>query len=282
MQPPATQVPLPVKLVQGDLSGGRAIFGQGSADPSSSTSWQFGDATSDVVAGHIGGGTSALVLPPLPPWEEDQDMSMIDFWPGAADGLHLVLPMVRREDSDEQTVGQWPFAVPVQPPLFEQYGQVRDLAAAARGMPPMPQMARPWRDPVLAQHMATARRRMLESLAGEAAADTELFYDPLTDMFEHELMPGGGLQRRRRRRRGAKGCLGLVSKFSTAKALAAPAGDLCTICLEEMLVGEKVRKFCCSHMLHEECSKRYYGRGGVKPICPVCRADICQQAPGHV
>jgi hypothetical protein len=50
----------------------------------------------------------------------------------------------------------------------------------------------------------------------------------------------------------------------------APA-EKCSICLESMAIGQRVRVLPCLHRLHECCSGRYFRTAGIKPACPVCR-----------
>mmetsp|Transcript_100591 Transcript_100591/g.300141 ORF Transcript_100591/g.300141 Transcript_100591/m.300141 type:complete len:364 (-) Transcript_100591:65-1156(-) len=128
---------------------------------------------------------------------------------------------------------------------------------------------------------AAARRGALAVVAARAAvAETEARFTLEQARAQQALqtpVPTAVPSRRRRRRRG-KSCLQLVCSYAVAGRLQAPTEDKCTICLEDMEVGQKVRTLPCFHMLHEACSTRYFSASGVSPLCPVCRAQVCHSA----
>jgi len=76
------------------------------------------------------------------------------------------------------------------------------------------------------------------------------------------------------RRRHGQTMLRLVRAFSHVGLLEAETEDKCTVCLEDMEVGQVVRTLPCFHMLHGNCSSRYFRAFGVPLICPVCRAPV--------
>lgn len=47
--------------------------------------------------------------------------------------------------------------------------------------------------------------------------------------------------------------------------------EKCSICLDSMACGQRVRILPCFHRLHECCAGRYFRTAGIKPACPVCR-----------
>jgi len=119
-----------------------------------------------------------------------------------------------------------------------------------------------------------ARDSTLAAVAAAAQAVHEA-----TALAEAEAgVPGEAVRRRRRRR--AKDSLQLVKICSRVGPLRSPTEDKCTICLEEMCVGQQVRTLPCFHMLHSGCATRYFSASGVAPLCPVCRGHICAAVLG--
>jgi hypothetical protein len=58
----------------------------------------------------------------------------------------------------------------------------------------------------------------------------------------------------------------LVATVSDSEPL-----EKCSICLDSMACGQRVRILSCFHRLHDCCSGRYFRTAGIKPACPVCR-----------
>jgi len=96
---------------------------------------------------------------------------------------------------------------------------------------------------------------------------------PDTAVYNEPVQEVDGGHRRGRRRRG-RTVLKLVRAFSHAGPLATETEDKCPVCLEELGVGQVIRTLPCFHMLHANCSSRYFSASGVAPICPVCRAPV--------
>jgi len=46
----------------------------------------------------------------------------------------------------------------------------------------------------------------------------------------------------------------------------------CTICLNEIIINDKIIKLSCNHIYHEECIITYLGNYSNK--CPICRTEI--------
>jgi len=88
------------------------------------------------------------------------------------------------------------------------------------------------------------------------------------------------IQRRRRRRRRAKRTLQIMCSCTSPSRLSVPTEDKCTICLEDLEVGENVRTLPCNHVLHETCSMRFFGTSGGMTRCPVCRAHVRRNPAG--
>mmetsp|Transcript_108760 Transcript_108760/g.351123 ORF Transcript_108760/g.351123 Transcript_108760/m.351123 type:complete len:316 (+) Transcript_108760:44-991(+) len=78
-------------------------------------------------------------------------------------------------------------------------------------------------------------------------------------------------QRRRRRRIRAFDLVRLCSRVGPLRTATA---DKCTVCLEELRLGQRVRTLPCFHALHDKCSARYFRACGVQPTCPVCRRHV--------
>jgi hypothetical protein len=47
-----------------------------------------------------------------------------------------------------------------------------------------------------------------------------------------------------------------------------PSGDVCPICLCDMIQGEEIRRLPCSHQYHDYCIKRHFQ---LESFCPICR-----------
>lgn len=84
--------------------------------------------------------------------------------------------------------------------------------------------------------------------------------------------PGGGRRARGRRLRGR--ALWQVTANSRREVLQVDTEVACPVCLENLLPGEEVRTLPCFHMLHVECSDRYFRTRGVMPACPLCRYNV--------
>ena len=48
--------------------------------------------------------------------------------------------------------------------------------------------------------------------------------------------------------------------------------DKCTVCLENLKRGDKMRQLPCFHYLHSECLVGWFTRGNT--VCPVCRYEV--------
>jgi hypothetical protein len=46
---------------------------------------------------------------------------------------------------------------------------------------------------------------------------------------------------------------------------------MCSICLAELLVGTQATRLPCSHLYHEECIMKWFGRSNT---CPLCRQIV--------
>ena len=54
-------------------------------------------------------------------------------------------------------------------------------------------------------------------------------------------------------------------------------GNMCPICLSEMVVGETARKLRCDHMFHKQCVDEWLR---VNASCPTCRKRIIDENSG--
>ena len=50
--------------------------------------------------------------------------------------------------------------------------------------------------------------------------------------------------------------------------------DICAICIDPLLPGEKIHTTECEHKFHTDCMVEYKSKSSKKLICPLCRADI--------
>ena len=48
-------------------------------------------------------------------------------------------------------------------------------------------------------------------------------------------------------------------------------GDMCVICLEEILEKQYTIKLPCNHLYHSDCLYRWLCK---KPVCPLCSAPV--------
>ena len=53
-------------------------------------------------------------------------------------------------------------------------------------------------------------------------------------------------------------------------ALLTKGDPVCTICLSDLRVGNKVRKLPCEHIFHEECIDLWFMRHPRNPTCATC------------
>ncbi|KAI3882227.1 hypothetical protein MKX03_009547 [Papaver bracteatum] len=52
-------------------------------------------------------------------------------------------------------------------------------------------------------------------------------------------------------------------------------GEVCSVCLQDMNVGNHARVLNCWHVFHEKCALEWLYR---KPNCPLCRHDIRKES----
>jgi hypothetical protein len=65
-----------------------------------------------------------------------------------------------------------------------------------------------------------------------------------------------------------------------------PSGDVCPICLCDMIQGEEIRRLPCGHQYHDYCIKRHFQH---ESFCPICRhkfnlvrfPDIIPESPSQ-
>lgn len=50
-----------------------------------------------------------------------------------------------------------------------------------------------------------------------------------------------------------------------------PNNKECVVCMEDMKVGEEVRRLQCMHMFHADCVDKWLH---TNKQCPICRTDI--------
>mmetsp|Transcript_26173 Transcript_26173/g.59585 ORF Transcript_26173/g.59585 Transcript_26173/m.59585 type:complete len:260 (-) Transcript_26173:181-960(-) len=86
-----------------------------------------------------------------------------------------------------------------------------------------------------------------------------------------EAQPSTPVRRRQRQRIRA---FTLIKPCSRVSALESDSQQSCPVCLESLRSGQRVRTLPCFHMLHNNCSVRYYRTRGVLPSCPVCRWGV--------
>lgn len=48
----------------------------------------------------------------------------------------------------------------------------------------------------------------------------------------------------------------------------------CSICLENFVKGQQLRRLACQHVYHEECIASWWKQKGKKTTCPVCKAPL--------
>jgi hypothetical protein len=70
--------------------------------------------------------------------------------------------------------------------------------------------------------------------------------------------------------------LKIVHQCSRRQKLKKDQADSCPICLEKFSKSQQVRTLPCFHQLHGRCCAKYFKTPGVKPMCPVCRFDMCE------
>lgn len=83
-----------------------------------------------------------------------------------------------------------------------------------------------------------------------------------------------GSRRGRRSRRRWPLSFALVRSCSRADNLTRDLSEPCTVCLEDLRAGQRVRTFPCFHRLHDRCSAKYFRTPGILPLCPVCRSYL--------
>eukprot|EP00440_Ansanella_granifera_P040088 gb/GFBE01043484.1/.p1 GENE.gb/GFBE01043484.1/~~gb/GFBE01043484.1/.p1 ORF type:complete len:207 (+),score=41.03 gb/GFBE01043484.1/:1-621(+) len=55
----------------------------------------------------------------------------------------------------------------------------------------------------------------------------------------------------------------------------------CPICLDKLADGQRARTLPCFHLLHDQCSAKYFKADGVRPCCPVCREEFARKRAGQ-
>lgn len=49
---------------------------------------------------------------------------------------------------------------------------------------------------------------------------------------------------------------------------------ICSICLDEIKLGEEISKMPCKHLFHINCCKSWFD---INPTCPICRFNIAKE-----
>eukprot|EP00972_Heterocapsa_arctica_P033498 4931695-Heterocapsa_arctica.AAC.1 len=62
-----------------------------------------------------------------------------------------------------------------------------------------------------------------------------------------------------------------------AAQAAANADNSCTICREQLLIGDQLRLLPCLHKYHVKCVDKWLARSRT---CPICKFDILDEAGG--
>jgi hypothetical protein len=70
--------------------------------------------------------------------------------------------------------------------------------------------------------------------------------------------------------------LRVVQQQSRRQKLKSDQADACPICLETFEKSQYVQILPCFHRLHGRCCAKYFKTPGVRPMCPVCRFDMCE------
>lgn len=126
--------------------------------------------------------------------------------------------------------------------------------------------------PVLALMFASqAEAAALEAAHAEAQA---VMLDIQSSRAAVTLLAGPSRSERRRNLRRTFNVIRTCSRVDTLEANQATAKETCSICLEELSEGQRVRTLPCFHRLHGGCSTRYFKARDILPRCPVCRADL--------
>ncbi|KAI3862916.1 hypothetical protein MKW98_011955 [Papaver atlanticum] len=60
-------------------------------------------------------------------------------------------------------------------------------------------------------------------------------------------------------------------KSHMKKIIVLDDGEVCSVCLQDMNVGDHAVILKCSHIFHEKCTLEWANR---KPNCPLCRHDV--------
>ncbi|KAI3927704.1 hypothetical protein MKW92_031410 [Papaver armeniacum] len=55
------------------------------------------------------------------------------------------------------------------------------------------------------------------------------------------------------------------------KIIVLDEGEVCSVCLQDMIVGDHAILLKCSHIFHQNCMLEWAKR---KPSCPLCRHDV--------
>jgi len=79
----------------------------------------------------------------------------------------------------------------------------------------------------------------------------------------------------------AKACetqnLKAVRQFCAVYRIERDGQDNCPVCLEGMFSGQAAWRLPCLHQVHQDCARRYFGARGVRPLCPLCRTNVCSR-----
>lgn len=66
----------------------------------------------------------------------------------------------------------------------------------------------------------------------------------------------------------------LAIKRSTSSLIKRVGKDVCSICLDDVAVNEKVCLLNCTHMFHENCIVKWLGQNNT---CPLCRCQLYEK-----
>merc|ERR1719189_963053 len=71
----------------------------------------------------------------------------------------------------------------------------------------------------------------------------------------------------------------LIESFPESTVKRGATVDRCSICLEDMGPGSKIRTLPCLHLFHRRCIDKWLKQPG-QLRCPVCQSSLEPQAPG--